>query len=215
MTSYLLWFKGFYGYVFLVYVWLYSCSHHIFFAATSQFCLAKLFLIFLSYSVNVFIVWMIQSSFLSCANVNFAQNHTFISLLKYNWKCVSWIQTSWTVDAHSSLCLPYIWSLVLTVLVCIQYLCCLPGYTCSAPSWVCARRPLHPTEPLPQHHLQLQLAAAVGPAGLHLRPLPHTGLVPVSDFWQAGEHAHPVCGGKWSLLVKHLAKTQIGGFNKT
>lgn len=54
--------------------------------------------------------------------------------------------------------------------------------SCSAPSRVCTRWPLHPPEPLPQHHLQLQLAAAVSPAGLYLRPLPHAGLVPVSDF---------------------------------
>lgn len=108
--------------------------------------------------------------------------------------------------------LPYIWSLVLTVLVCIQCLCCLSGCTYSSPSRVCAGRPLHPAEPLPQHHLQLQLAAAVGPAGLHLWPLPHTRLVPVSDFWQASEHAHPVCGGKWFYFVKHLAKTQTEGF---
>lgn len=90
-------------------------------------------------------------------------------------------------------------------------LMCLSGCTCSAPSRVRSRRPLHPPEPLPQHHLQLQLAAAVGSAGLHLRPLPHSRLVPVSGFWQAGEHAHPVCGGKWSLFVTHLAKTQTGG----
>lgn len=67
---------------------------------------------------------------------------------------------------------------------------------CSAPSRVCTGGPLSPAEPLPQHRLQLQLAAAVGPAGLHLRPLPHAGLVPVSDLRQAGQHAHPVRGGK-------------------
>lgn len=93
----------------------------------------------------------------------------------------------------------YIWSSVLTVLA---YLQCLIYLSRSPPSRVCAGRPLHPPEPLPQHHLQLQLAAAVSPAGLHLRPLPHSGLVPVSHFWQAGQHAHSVCGGECSLFVK-------------
>lgn len=137
-----------------------------------------------------------------CANLHAGQREIQFQIFLLNADQLEnavWI-TIWIIWRKPSI----YWSLVLTVLVYIQRLCCVFGCTCSSPSRVCAGRPLSPGEPLPQHHLQLQLAAAVIPAGLHLWSLPHSGLVPVSDFWQASQHAHPVCGGK------HVAKTYTG-----
>lgn len=61
---------------------------------------------------------------------------------------------------------------------------------------MCSWWPHGPAEPPPQPHLQLQRAAGPG-----VRPLPDAGLVPVSGFQQAGQHAYSVCGGETRACV--------------
>lgn len=113
-----------------------------------------------------------------CANLNTEQHQTFL-LTSFEIQFEMFILRADQTIHYLSCRKP---SIHLTLLVYIQCSRCLSGWTCSAPSRVCTGRPLHPPGPLPQHYLQLQLVAAVGPAGLHLRPLPHSGLVPVSDL---------------------------------